>query len=464
MKLRIRIYSCFAVLMAALLVVGTVVVVSQRSRLVAQLDDQLLTVAPLNRVTPRPPSGGAQRSGENVIQQDPPISDLYIATVSADGTVQPVVQGQLLDSTPAIDAEQVTSTGTQRFATVSATDGSTDFRVLMEPSDTRSQFVVIAFPMDDVNESIRQLSFTLGLLALFTAALLGLLAGWITRLGLRPISEMTVAATAIAAGDREQRVPELDPRTEVGQLSTAFNEMLDQRDGADDRLRRFVSDASHELRTPLTSVTGYIDLYSQGGFRQPGQLDDAIRRIRSEADRMTALIENLLQLARFDEEQPLERSRFELATLVDEVIADSGAAHPGRRVDADIDPAMPPVLLDRFKIQQLVLGLVNNALTHAPEATVTIRCRRRDQAVELAVVDDGPGLSAEQAERAFERFYRGDPARARSSGGSGLGLSIAHSIATAHGGTIELSTAPGQGCEFTILLPIAFESAGPQLA
>ncbi len=229
------------------------------------------------------------------------------------------------------------------FMDVDSVDGSTEFRVLVEPLGADGGAVAIALPLTDVDDSIRQLIVTLALLAIFVAAVLALLAWWIARLGLRPISNMTSAATAIAAGDREHRVPNLDERTEAGQLAAAFNQMLDQRDGAEDRLRRFVSDASHELRTPLTSISGYLDLYTQGGFREDGQLDDVIRRMRSEADRMTGLVESLLQLARMDEGQPLERSPVDVAALVTDVVTDGRAAHPERRIDAVIDQAMPPV-------------------------------------------------------------------------------------------------------------------------
>lgn len=200
-------------------------------------------------------------------------------------------------------------------------------------------------------------------------------------------------------------------------------------------------------------MRGYLDLYAQGGFREPGQLDDAVRRMQSEAERMTGLVESLLELARFDEEQTLQRTPIDLASLIDDVIAGSRAAHPDRQITADVDSGMPMISLDGPRVQQLLAGLVANAVTHAPDATVVVRARSIDDGVEIVVVDDGPGLTSEQAEQVFERFYRGDPARARSTGGSGLGLAIASSIAHAHGGTIELTTAPGEGCEFAVCLP-----------
>ncbi len=449
MNLRARIYSGFAVLMVALIVVATMVVFAQRSRLVEQLDNQLASAAPLDRRAPPPPGGG--QTGPPI---QSPISDLYIASIEQDNTVVVRVEGQLLETTPKFDPAMIRS-ASEPIITLDAVDGDTTFRALIDTQPGPAGTTVIALPMDDVDDSIRRLVLALGLLALFMAAVLGMLAAWIVRLGLRPISEMTTAAAAVAAGDRQRRVPVYDGRTEAGELSAAFNEMLDQRNEAEDRLRRFVSDASHELRTPLTSVKGYLDLYAEGGFRQPGQLDDAVGRIQSEADRMAALVENLLALARFDEEQPLQPSSFDLARLCEEVVADGSVAHPGRKIDCHVEPGLSSVYLDRDKVQQLLLGLVNNALTHAPEASVDVAGSRDGDDIVVVVADDGPGMAKEQAERVFERFYRGDPARARSTGGSGLGLSIAHSIATAHGGSIDLTTSPGAGCLFTVRLPVS---------
>ncbi len=459
MTLRARIFAGFALVLVAFVAVCVVVVVAQRNELVDQLDSQLETVAPLNRGGPQPPERAEPPPppDDDDIQPDAPISDLYIAAVGADGTIDLIVQGQLLESGPLIDPETVDDTVGRHFDIIDSADGSTDFRVLIEPAGALDGVVVIALPMTDVDDSIRQLIITFVLLAVFVGAVLAVLAWWILRLGLRPISDMTSATAAIAAGDREHRAPQLDERTEAGQLAAAFNEMLDQRDGAEDRLRQFVSDASHELRTPLTSISGYLDLYAQGGFRQEGQLEDIVRRMQSEATRMTDLVENLLHLARLDEERPLQRSIVDVGSLVTDVVADSRAAYPDRQIDAEVDHADALAKLDRHKIEQLLACLVSNALTHAPDASVTVRCRRTATEVAFVVVDDGPGLTDEQAAHVFERFYRGDSARARSSGGSGLGLAIASSIAAAHGGSISLKTSQGAGCEFTVRIPVETE-------
>ena len=301
---------------------------------------------------------------------------------------------------------------------------------------------------------MRNLIATYAIVALLVAGVLGLLAWWIVRLGLRPISAVTAAAEAIAAGDREQRAPAIDDRTEAGQMASAFNVMLDQRDEAEGALRRFASDASHELRTPLTSIRGYLDVYQAGGFREPGQLDDAVRRMRDESVRMGDLVEQLLQLARLDEARVLDVDSIDVGRMVGDVVANARAAHPDRAIEV----AAPPVgdLIadaDHDRLKQVVTVLVDNAITHAPDARIEVAASAEAGHLKIVVSDDGPGLDEDDASHAFERFYRSENSRSRASGGSGLGLAIARSIVEAHGGTIRLRSSPGRGCEFSVDVP-----------
>ena len=302
---------------------------------------------------------------------------------------------------------------------------------------------------------MRNLAVAFVVVALLVAAVLALVAWWIVRLGLRPISAMTETARSISRGDRSERAPEIDERTEAGQLATAFNVMLDQRDEAEDTLRRFASDASHELRTPLTSIRGYLDLYTAGAFRVPDQLDDAVRRMRDEAQRMNDLVEQLLQLARLDEAGELHRTPVDLGHLIRDVVANARAGHAGRNivVDAPADGAVV-VPVDHGRMTQLLTVLVDNALTHAPDATVDVNARSAPERLVIVVADDGPGLDQDDAAHVFGRFYRPVSSRSRTNGGSGLGLAIAQTIAEAHGGNITLRTAPGEGCEFTVEIPL----------
>lgn len=466
MKLRTRILTGFAVVLVLVGGLGVAVVATQRNQLFDQLDRRLAAVAPLDRPAPRapgeprpapgsdvgPPDGGAQATGTAPPVEEP-ISDLYIAAILPDGSVDVLVQGQLLEEVPDLAEIAADPPAARSFATVDAADGSVRFRVLVDPAPDGST-AVIALPTTDVDETVRRLAITFAVVVALVGAVLGVLAWWIVRLGLRPISAMTETARAISSGDRERRAPELDERTEAGELADAFNVMLDQRDEAEDRLRRFASDASHELRTPLTSIRGYLDLYEQGGFREQEQLDDVVRRMQAEARRMGLLVDDLLALARLDEGQPLSIAPVDVGGLVRDVVADALAAHPARTIVADA-PADLTAPIDGDRVKQVAASLVGNAVVHAPDATIRVRAAATSDELLLSVADDGPGLDDEQAKQIFTRFFRGDSSRSRVTGGSGLGLAIAQSIAEAHGGVIDLRTAPGDGCEFTLHIPTA---------
>jgi two-component system OmpR family sensor kinase len=275
-------------------------------------------------------------------------------------------------------------------------------------------------------------------------------------------------AAAIAAGQLDRRVPERDPRTEVGRLSLALNGMLAQIQRAvassdssaeaartsEDRMRRFITDASHELRTPLTTIRGFAELYRQGAANDVEML---MSRIESESRRMGLLVEDLLLLARLDQQRPLERHRVDLLAIASDAVHDAQSiAPPERKITMEVfdGPGTPEVLGDEARLRQVLGNLVANALQHTPEsAGIKVRVGTdKDNAV-LEVCDEGPGMSKEDAHRVFERFYRADSSRARASGGTGLGLSIVDSLVFAHGGTVTVDTAPGQGCRFKVNLP-----------
>jgi two-component system OmpR family sensor kinase len=255
------------------------------------------------------------------------------------------------------------------------------------------------------------------------------------------------------SGDTGRRVPSYPARTEAAHLANAFNSMLDQKQQADERLRQFVADASHELRTPLTSIRGYADLYNQGGLGDQARLDDAMRRVSSEAQRMGSIVNDLLLLSKLDRGVQMESAPVDLAPILDDAAADARAVQPARTVTVSSERPLQ-CTGDNQRLHQVVAALVHNALVHTPADTpVEISGQRNNGAVVIEVVDHGPGMDSETAAHAFERFYRGDPSRTRGTGGSGLGLSIAQRIVEAHGGRIALQTSPGQGCRFRIALP-----------
>jgi two-component system OmpR family sensor kinase len=330
--------------------------------------------------------------------------------------------------------------------------------------------VVVAVSLDEVDRTVGQLVLIEVGVGVAVLLLLGAGGYLVVRSSLRPLVEVEHTAAAIAAGDLTLRVPERDPRTEVGRLGRALNGMLGQIETAfrareasetnarasEDRMRRFVADASHELRTPLSSIRGFAELYRQGAVPDRSDVDRVMRRIEDEAVRMGVLVEDLLLLARVDQQRPLDHAPVDLLAVATDAVHDARAVAPDRKIDLDLlDSDVPPVVLgDDARLRQVVTNLVGNALTHTP-VTAAIRVRvgvRGDEAV-LEVADDGPGLAAEDAARVFERFYRADPSRTRSSGGTGLGLSIVAALVAAHGGTVEVDTAPGAGAVFRVRLP-----------
>jgi two-component system OmpR family sensor kinase len=331
--------------------------------------------------------------------------------------------------------------------------------------------LVIALPMRDVADTLhdlRWIELAVTAAVLLAAAGVGFL---VVRLGLRPLDDIEETAEHIAAGDLTRRVPEAAPRTEVGRLGIALNAMLSQIEGAfaerqesENRLRQFVADASHELRTPLTSIRGYAELFRRGADHRPEDLAKTMRRIEEEAIRMGVLVDDLLLLARLDSNRPLDDAPVNLADVVHQAV-------DAARVIDDQHPitleAAGPVwvLGDRVRLRQVVDNLLANVRTHTATGTsAAVRLTTGSGEAVIEVDDRGAGLAPAEAARVFERFFRADPSRTRDRGGSGLGLSIVHSIVTAHGGTAAVTSAPGMGSCFRITLPLQLDlTAGDDL-
>lgn len=238
----------------------------------------------------------------------------------------------------------------------------------------------------------------------------------------------------------------------VGALAASVLWAFRQRAANEEKLRQFVADASHELRTPLTSIRGYAELWRAGGLRDPQELGEGMRRMESEAQRMGLLVDDLLLLARLDQGRPLETAGLRLDKVVDDAVRDARAVEPDRPIDLEADPVT--VTGDDHRLRQVVSNLLANARLHTPPGTpVHVTVRAAGDRVRLEVADEGPGLEPDVAARVFERFYRGDPARTRARGGSGLGLSIVAAVAEAHGGRVSVDTAPGAGARFVVDLP-----------
>src|SRR3984957_4679520 len=370
----------------------------------------------------------------------------------------------------------------------------------------------------------------------------------VVQTNLRPLNDIEMTAGQIALGHLDHRVPEGDPRTEIGSLGRSLNAMLAQIERAfhaqqaseqaahesEERMRRFTADAAHELRTPLTTIRGFAAHYRQRGganrwrFRVPAgggeaaegtgaqvagaggggaggaassrtgaadspgaryfpgsgpvadglspeELDHLMSRVESEAARMGLLVDDLLTLARLDQQRPLAKAPVDLLTLAADAVQDARIVAPGRPVDLVVAPGTAFIVDgDEPRLRQVLANLVNNALTHTPAGTpVRVKIARGAlepgassgsyepvPAVVLDVEDDGPGMAPEQAQRVFERFYRADAARNRASGGTGLGLAIVAGLVSAHGGTVGVRTAPGRGADFQVKLPLSPDVLG----
>jgi len=348
-----------------------------------------------------------------------------------------------------------------RLFTAQAEEGGDRYRVRASIEPRTGAVIVLATPLSDVDATLRRL---LLIELLVTAAVLAALAAlglWVVRLGLRPLDAIGTTAAAIAAGDLSRRVERAESHTEVGRLGLALNAMLGQieaafkaRAASERKLRRFVADASHELRTPLAAVRAYAELFARGADRRPDDLARAMTGISRESERMSLLVDDLLLLARLDEGRPLDREPVELEQIVGEAVETALTLEPDRHVDFESEGAL--VLGDRDQLRQIVDNLLSNVRAHTPAGTpLRVRVGRTNGSATIEVVDSGPGLSGEEAERVFERFYRADESRARASGGVGLGLSIVAAVAEAHGGTVTARSQPGEGATFQITLPLA---------
>src|SRR5581483_7442436 len=345
--------------------------------------------------------------------------------------------------------------------TVGTDPSSGDHYRVIAFRDDRGTVFVEGLSLADVDSSVSRLVGVEVLVTVLILGILGIVAFWVIRLGVRPIKQMTATATAIADGDLSQRVAPGHEGTEAGDLGVALNTMLTQiehafaeRAASEARLRQFIADASHELRTPVATIRGYAELYRRGGLAEGEELGQAMRRAEQESVRMGSLIDDLLLLARLDQGRPIEHAPVDLGVLAVDAVADARARAHDRRITASVEEGVV-VDGDEHRLRQVVANLVGNALVHTPDdAAIDVRVHREGATALLEVRDEGPGMSPDVAARAFERFYRADPSRSRHHGGSGLGLSIVRAIVDAHHGSVALDTALGHGTTVRISLPL----------
>jgi two-component system OmpR family sensor kinase len=275
----------------------------------------------------------------------------------------------------------------------------------------------------------------------------------------RRVAGLKLDSGAVALAERVSPA-DTDPRTEVGQVGLALNTMLDNVEGAlnarqesEMRVRQFVADASHELRTPLASIRGYAELSRREKDPVPAGVTHAMGRVESEAQRMTSLVEDLLLLARLDEGRPLEQEEVDLTMLAVDAVSDAHAASSDHHWQLDVPEEPITVVGDRARLHQVLTNLLANARVHTPVGTsVVTTLRHEGDQVRMSVTDNGPGIPEALQDKVFERFTRGDDARARTTGSTGLGLSIVSAVGAAHGGRVEVESRPGR-TSFSVLLP-----------
>jgi two-component system OmpR family sensor kinase len=330
--------------------------------------------------------------------------------------------------------------------------------------------LVVGLPLTEVQATTSRLAVIILIVTLGALAIAAGIALLIVRLALRPLDRVVATASAVSELplDRGEvalavRVPEADtdPHTEVGRVGASFNRMLGHvasaltaRQASENKVRQFVADASHELRTPLASIRGYAELTRRGPDDLPPDVVRSVGRIESEARRMTALVEDLLLLARLDEGRDLERKPVDLSRLLVDAVSDAHAAGTDHRWSFDLPGEPVEVIGDEPRLYQVIANLLANARVHTPAGTsVTVTLAREDTSAVVTVMDDGPGIPAELQPVLFERFARGDSSRSRETGSTGLGLAIVQAVVDAQGGTVSVESEPGRTA-FRLTLPL----------
>ncbi|MGH3203724.1 MAG: sensor histidine kinase [Streptosporangiaceae bacterium] len=486
------------------------------SYLTSQDDSQLRSVYSLinsQGLNPLTPGEAYQLHGILVAVQEPSVP---LSASGQQGGLPGYGGDRQVSSLPSVPTSQLWAIANNgKLVTVPAQSGSDTWRVITTPvsyqlptttgNEQVSGTLILAADLGNVNAVVAGLAVTALIIGTIIVLILALAIVMVVRASLRPLVDIEATAGEIAAGHLNRRVPERDPRTEIGSLGRSLNTMLSQIETAfhaqeaseaaahqsEERMRRFIADASHELRTPVTAIRGFAEYYRQrGGLVRhwdrdqapaaaaateagltPRDLDRIMVRVEKEAARMGLLVEDLLLLARLDKQRPLARQPVDLLSLAADAVGDARLLAPARTIDLSVQPGAAFLVIgDEPRLRQVIGNLMSNALTHTPDGTpieVSVSSGILDPqagdhtpAVILDVTDQGPGMTQEQARRVFERFYRADQARTRATGGSGLGLAIVRALVVAQGGVASVRTAEGQGATFRIALPLAPEALG----
>lgn len=474
-KLLASIVTLFVVVIA---LIGTATVITTQRSLMGQIDTQLGDTQRRLAGPGDGSSGGIERHGPGV----PLGGNQLKVTVTAASTCTSFVTTENYvtsagGTTTALNGTQLNklmcgSLGT-RPTSVHLGGSIGEYRVVAFQRPSGS-VTVVGLPLEPIDDNIHALARNIALMGLLGLIAVGGASYLLVQRNLRPLRRVAATAERVSelplsegTARTDERVPdtEIDARTEVGTVGLALNNLLDHVDSAlesrhqsEMQVRQFVADASHELRTPLASIRGYAELSKREREPVPANVTHALGRIESEADRMTALVEDLLLLARLDAGRDLERAPVDLTRIAVETVSDLHAAGPDHVWHLDLPEDIedfPEVIGDEARLRQVLINLLANARRHTPAGTVVTTGLQRDgNRVLLTVTDDGPGIPAEFMPHLFERFTRGDTARTRTEGSTGLGLSIVDAVVSAHQGFVRVDSEPGF-TRFTVSLPIA---------
>jgi len=448
-----------------------------KSYLIGQADDQLTAVAggsflrldragiePDDNADDNPPV--AQSPTAKPLNRVP--SAISVTLLTTDGIILGNLGGELSNNhiTEAVAGLSAEDVKLAEGIPFTIENKNAHFRVLARLLPSGAGSAVAAISLEETEKTLNRLRILFFFIGFVVLLLIGLLSLAVVRLSLKPLTAVETTANAIARGELSARLPEANPKTEVGRLTESLNSMLSKIEDAfaarkvsEDKLRRFVADASHELRTPLTAIRGFAELHRQGAMEGTEKTAEVIRRIEDESKRMGSLVEDLLLLARLDQARPIVLKPVEVNKVVNDVLAASKAIFPKQNIEALFPSAEVFILGDNEKIHQAVSNLVVNACTYSPDGSkIEITTQELENQILVSIKDNGPGLSIDQKERVFERFYRADTSRSRhgqdGKQGSGLGLSIVDAIMHAHGGTVSVKSEIGKGSEFILTFPI----------
>jgi two-component system, OmpR family, sensor kinase len=418
---------------------------------IAAVDDELV------RVEQRPGRRITQTNTIDGSDVDVPIRFV----IAPDGGTVDIISG----SSPFSAAQIAELSG---FVGMTTLDAGPRYRVRASRT-TDGSVVVSSLSLEAVDASIARLrrSLIVGETVIFL--LVSLVVMIIATTVTRPVARISRTANRIADGAFDTTIDQRAGSREIAGLAADLGRMLDRLNAslADSRLlaeeatrarddmQRFLADASHELRTPLTSLKGYSDLYARDMLSDPGHLDRAMDRIGSESVRLTELVNDMLQLANDGDSLQLRLEHVDVADVVGDVVDDMRAGFPSHPVELTVDAgASRMVLGDRARLHQSILNLGTNACLHGGGAAVLINVRSGITGVVVVVVDHGPGIDPDIADRIFLPFFRGDSSRARDGrGGSGLGLAITKRIIEQHGGGIAVEPTNGGGATFCMTIP-----------